>query len=158
MAKLLALDLSTHTGWARFNGRAPPRFGTIVLEGPDMPWKHGQFLVWLEDAYFREPFEALAWERPLKLPTDDVPLLVWLIGLVGIASAFAGKHKLRWCDVDVKEAKKALTNKQNATKEEMLWHAERGLGWQVRDHHQADAGAVGGVAYGRLFPKQGAIL
>lgn len=152
--RLLFLDFSTAVGFARFVGRARPRFGTLHLQGPDLTWKLGQFQVWLEDQYAVDPFDALAWERPLLTPTDTVDLLELLYGGVGICRGFAGKHKVRWCEVSVTDAKIAITGNGRAKKEEMLYAANRTLNWRVSNHHEADAGAGGVVAYERLWPKQ----
>lgn len=154
--RLLALDLSSAVGFARFSGRARPRFGTLVLEGPDLAWKIGRFGDWLDDQHTVDPFDALAWERPLIVPTDTVDLLELLYGLVGVCYAFAGsdRHRMPWREVDVPTAKKALTGKAKATKDDMLYAARRTFNWEVHSHHEADAGAVGGVAYEQLWPKQ----
>ena len=41
-------------------------------------------------------------------------------------------------------------------KDDMLYHARRRMNGPVTTHHEADAGAVGLVAYSRLFPKRAA--
>lgn len=160
MAKLLALDLSTNVGWAAFTERGErPSFGTVVLTGGDLSYKLGQFDVWLEDRFSVDPFEALAWERPLLMPSDTVDLLQLLYGLVGICFAFVGRRRqldkifMPWREIDVPTAKLALTGNAKANKDEMLYAARRGLNWEVRTHHEADAGAVGGVAYEQIWPK-----
>ncbi|CAB4167603.1 hypothetical protein UFOVP860_32 [uncultured Caudovirales phage] len=161
MAKLLSLDLSTAVGWAKFAERGErPRFGTLLLVGGDLPQKLGQFDVWLEDQYAVDPFEALAWERPLITPTDTVPLLELLYGLVGICHAFVGRRRILdkifmpWREIDVPTAKLALTGNAKADKDAMLFAARRQLNWEVSTHHEADAGAVGGVAYEQIWPKR----
>jgi Holliday junction resolvasome RuvABC endonuclease subunit len=153
MNRLLALDLSTSVGWSRPQPPGRPRFGTVVLEGPDLAWKLGLLLRWLDDQYMVDPFDAIAWERPLLTPTDTVDLLELLYGCAGVCYAFAGKHKLPWREVSVEDVKKGLTGKPRAKKEEMLYAARRTLNWPVNNHHEADAGAVGVIAYARLWPK-----
>lgn len=150
--RLKALDLSTNVGHARLLKGTRPRFGTYLLTGPDLAWKLGGFQVWLEEQYTVDPFDALAWERPLIAPTDTVDLLELLYGLCGVCYAFVGKRRMPWREVTVVEAKLALTGKAKATKDEMLYAARRVVNWQVSDHHQADAGAVGVVAYEQLWP------
>lgn len=159
MYRLLSLDLSTSVGHGRLQRGTQPRFGTLLLEGPDLTFKCGQLLLWLDDQYAVEPFDALAWERPLITPTDTVDLLELLYGLVGVCYAFVGLLRSRgisiaWDEVDVPTAKKALTGKAKATKDEMLYAARRTAGWDVRTHHEADAGAVGVVADARIWPKR----
>ena len=154
MTKLLALDLSTSVGCGWFGERGSrPRFDTLRLEGADLSRKLGQFLVWLEDQFAVDPFEALAWERPILTPKDTVDLLELLYGLAGVCYAFVGKHKLPWREVAVPTAKLALTGKSKADKDEMLYAARRTLNLEVHNHHEADAAAVGGVAYEQLWPK-----
>lgn len=158
MYRLLSLDLSGNVGHARLERGVVPRFDTLVLEGPDLTFKCGQLLRFLYDEYEREPFDALAWERPLITPTDTVDLLELLYGLVGVCYAFIGMMRekgitIAWHEVDVPTAKKALTGKAKATKDEMLFAARRTAGWDVRTHHEADAGAVGVVADAAIWPK-----
>lgn len=157
MRKLLALDLSGAVGasWLTTAG-GRPRFDTVYLRGPDLAWRLGQFLVWLEEQYMVDPFDGLAWERPKLMPTDTVDLLELLYGLSGICYGFAGKRKLPWCEVSVEDAKIAITGKGKATKEEMVHAANRTLNWRVSTHHEADAGAVGAVAIERLWPDEAA--
>lgn len=155
MHRLKALDLSTNVGHARLTtdgGR--PRLGTLVLEGPDLSYKLGQFSGWLDDQHAVDPFDALAWERPLLLPTDTVDLLELLYGLAGICYGFVGRRRMPWCEVTVQEAKAALTGNAKATKDQMLHAARRTLNWRAHTHHEADAGAVGVVAIGRIWPAQ----
>lgn len=153
MRRLAFLDLSTNVGLARFNDRARPRFDTLVLEGPDLSFKLGQFSLWLDDQYMVDQFDAIGWERPLLTPTDTVDLLELLYGLAGVCYAFAGRHRMPWREVSVTDAKLALTGKGKATKEEMLYAARRTMNWPVRNDHEADAGAGGVVAFERLWPK-----
>lgn len=153
MSRLLALDLSTNVGAAWMERGKRPRFATLTLTGPDLAWKLGRFLTWLDEQFAVYRFDALSWERPLLTPKDTVDLLELLYGLAGISYAFAGKHRLPWREVDVPTAKLALTGKSKATKEEMLYAARRTLNWEVTTHHEADAGAVGVVAYEQLWPK-----
>lgn len=150
--KLLSLDTSTSVGWARLQKGTRPRFGTVHLSGPDLAWKLGQFAVWLDEHYAADPFDAICWERPLLLRTDTVDKLELLFGLTGNCYAFAGRHRMPWREVSVPDVKKALTNRANATKEQMVFAAHRIAGWRVSNDHEADAGAAGLVAYARLFP------
>lgn len=161
MPKLLALDLSGTVGFAKFAERGErPRFGSLPLDGSDLPAKLGEFDVWLEDTYSVDPFEALAWERPLITPTDTVTLLELLYGLVGICHAFVGRHRrldqvfMPFHEVDVPTAKRTLTGKAKATKDEMVVAARRTFNWEVKNDHEADAGAVGLVAYELIWPKR----
>lgn len=160
MSDLLALDLSTGVGFARFRQRGKkPTFGSFELEGPDLAWKLGQFGDWLDEGYSLDPWRAMAWERPILADTDTPAKLELLYGLVGICYRFAGAraHRMPWREVTVQEVKKTMTGRSNAKKPEMI-AAARKVAWWVHNDHEADACGVGAFAYGRLFPKQGAIL
>jgi hypothetical protein len=155
--RLMSLDLATNVGHARLLRQSPPmppRFGTLKLKG-DVATKLAQFGNWLDDVYMVDPFDALAWERPLLAPTDTVDLLELLYGLVGICYAFVGKrsHPMPWREVDVQTAKIALTGDHRADKDDMERAARNVMGWRVANHHQADAGAVGLVAYEQIWPR-----
>lgn len=171
MSRLLSLDLSTNVGHARLQRGRVPVFGTLLLEGPDLTFKLGQFLCFLYDEYDREPFDGIAWERPLLVPTDTVDKLELLYGLVGVVYAFIGDMRasgvvnLAWTEVTVDDAKlelcgaltKVVGNKRRKMdKDDMLYHARRTMNWRVVTHHEADAGAVGLVGYERLWPKRAA--
>lgn len=157
--KLLALDLSGNVGVARMMRGSVPTFDTIKLEGPDLTFKIGQLLVFLFEEYDRDPFDGLAFEGAIKTDTDTVELLELLIGLCGACYAFIGLMRRRegihlaWCKVSIEDAKRALTGKARATKDEMVHAARRTMGWTVRTDHEADAGAVGLVGYQRLWPR-----
>lgn len=167
MSKLLALDIATHVGHARMERGRVPVFGTLKLEGPDLTYKCGQFLEWLHDEYDREAFDGIAYENPILTPTDTVELIKLLVGLVGIVNGFIGSLRMRgihlaWTTVTVDDAKAelcgALTKmvgekRKKMDKDDMLYHARRTMNWSVTTHHEADAGAVGLVAYSRLWPK-----
>lgn len=152
--RLLALDLSSNVGHARLVRGAeprPPRFGTLTLGG-GLERKIGAFQIWLEDQYMVDPFDALAWERPLLLPTDNVNLLELLYGLVGICYGFVHKQKLAWREVSVEQVKITLTGNARATKREMVYAAMNVANWVVHNDHEADAGAVGVWAYEQIWP------
>ncbi len=158
MYRLLALDISGTVGFGRLQRGTRARFGTLVLEGPDLTFKCGQLRDWLDDQDVVEPFDALAWERPLLTPADTVDLLELLYGCVGVCYSFVGSMRARgiplaWHEVDVPTAKKALTGKAKATKDEMLYAARRTTNWEVHNHHEADAGAGGVVADAVIWPK-----
>lgn len=167
--KLLALDLSGTVGAARLERGKVPTFQTLKLEGPDLTWQCGHLNRFLYDEYDRDPFDGIAWERPLLTDTDTVKLLELLYGLTGVVNGFIGdmRHRqivnLAWCVVTVDDAKAelcgALTKmvgekRKKMDKDDMLYHARRTMNWSVTTHHEADAGAVGICAFSRLWPKR----
>ena len=171
MPGLVALDLASNVGVARFRARGQvPTFDTIRLEGPDLTYKHGQLLSWLFDEYDREPFDGLAWERPLLASTDTVDLLELLYGLVGACTSFVGTMRrregihLKWTEVAVDDVKRALCHdlfvfderlnkRRKVDKNDMLHAARITMGWRVRTDHEADAGGVGMTAFDRFWPR-----
>jgi Holliday junction resolvasome RuvABC endonuclease subunit len=163
MARLLALDLGTRTGWALLQRGTPPSFGTLDLP----PAKEGEHQVrfamlhaWLVRMREQKGFDALAFEQPI-LPrragelATTMHTLTLLWGLAAVTQLFAGQQSLPCEAVAVRDAKKALTDKALATKDEMVVAALQVMNWKVANDHEADAGAVGLVAYERLWPRIG---
>jgi hypothetical protein len=150
---LLALDLSSNVGWAMFRSGRPPRFGTLEYGGQGKARIIGKFGDWLSDMHSVEPWQGLAWERPLLTPKDTVDKLEILYGLVGVAYAFAGsrRHPMPHLEVDVPTVKKRLTGKARAEKPEVIEACWK-LGWKVGTDHEADACGVGLCAYRRMWP------
>lgn len=152
--KLHALDISSSVGSAVMERGRVPLFQTLRLHG-DQVEMGGRLLVWLEEMHMVHRFDAIAWEQPLFVPKrDTVAKLEMLIGLAGVVTGFAGKHKLPWCKVTVQEAKQALTGRANADKDDMVAAAVSTFGWKVATDHEADAGGVGIHAMGILNPRR----
>lgn len=151
--KLHALDLSSNVGSAVMERGRVPLFQTRRLLG-DRAMMLGGFAMWLDEMHMVHGFDGVAWERPILTPKDKVDKLEILYGLVGIAYAFAGKHKLPWCEVTIQEVKQALTGRANADKDDMVAAAVSTFGWKVATDHEADAGGVGIHAMGILNPKR----
>lgn len=163
---LLALDLSSNIGWAMFNPEHDDpnrraRFGTLPYgrNEDDEGTEHiarmcGQFSNWLDERYMVDPWQAIAWEAPFLKPGDKVDKIKILIGLVGIAFAFAGsrRHPMRYLEVQPKEVKKRMTGRQDADKTDVI-KACWSVGWKVKNDHEADACGVALVAYRRIWPR-----
>lgn len=151
--KIHALDISTSVGSAIMERGSPPMLQTLRLDG-DRARMAGRLATWLDEMHMVHRFDAVAWERPLFVPKrDTIDKLEILIGLVGVAYAFAGKHSLPWCEATVQEVKAALTGSSKADKLQMIAAAMK-LGWKPADDHQADAAGVGVVAMGILNPRR----
>lgn len=150
--KIHALDLSTSVGSAIMERGRPPLLQTLRLVG-DRAHMLGTFATWLDEMHMVHQFSGVAWERPILTPKDKVDKLEILYGLVGIAYAFAGRHKLPHCEVTIQEVKFALTGRSNADKVDMVAAAMK-MGWKPATDHEADAGAVGIHAMGILNPKR----
>lgn len=161
MSRLLALDLGTRTGWALLQRGTPPRFGTLELPKANEGENQVRFAMlhaWLGRLHEQQGYEALAFEQPIlprragELATTLHTLsLLW--GLAAVTQLFAGQQDLPCEAVAVRDAKKALTDKALATKDEMVVAALKVMNWKVANDHEADAGAVGLVAYERIWPR-----
>ena len=162
---LLSLDLSSNIGWAMFNPEMDERrrvqFGTLPFGRTDteegtahIARMCGQFSNWLDERYMVDPWDAIAWEAPFLKPGDKVDKIKILIGLVGIAFAFAGsrRHPMRYLEVQPKEVKKRMTGRQDADKADVI-AACWSVGWKVKNDHEADACGVALVAYRRIWPR-----
>lgn len=165
MRGLLALDCSTHVGWAYFSASgAAPRCGTWrappawAIE--DYGGRFKAFHDWLADMLTTMQPEGLAFESPL-LPRGSMNMqttehtLRTLIGLVSVAELIAKLRDLRCFEVNVATAKKELAGSGRAEKRDMLIAATN-RGFPCADDHQADACAVGLVAMRSLWPARAA--
>jgi Holliday junction resolvasome RuvABC endonuclease subunit len=149
---LLALDLSSDVGWALMRRYEPPRFGTKHLVGSYVE-RLGLYHEWLGPFIAQHKPDGISWEGAIKKPTDKVDKLVFLYGLIGITAGFRAAWKLPFVEVPITMAKKSLTGNSYADKDLMIACAMSILKLDVEDDHQADALAVGLVAYDNLWPK-----
>lgn len=154
MPRLLALDLSTMTGFAVMERGRAPHFGTWRAP-PETVGEYGRrysaLRQWLVEMHQVHQLDGIAFEAPIMKPTDDMHMLRVLIGFAVIVEEVAGSLKLECVEVPVPTVKKALTGDAYAKKDKMIAAACR-RGWAVADDHQADAGAVGLVAFQTLWP------
>jgi Holliday junction resolvasome RuvABC endonuclease subunit len=149
---LLALDLSTNVGWCLMRRYEAPKFGTAHLSGDYMS-RLGQYHLWLASMLDEYRPNGIAWEGAIKKPTDTLDKLVFLYGLIGITAGFRVAYRLPYVEVPITMAKKVLTGNSYADKDLMIAKAMSTMNWEVEDDHQADAGAVGMVAYDNLWQK-----
>lgn len=157
---LLALDLSTSTGFALMERGKPPLLGTFLL--PKVPpgdyaRRYSALWRWLHDMRATHGFVALAWERPVVPKrkdgtTDALNELEYLITLAGICRLFAGEHHLPHTHISWQDVKIALTGSKFADKTQMIAAAMK-MGWKPADDHQADAAGVGVAAMAILNPR-----
>jgi Holliday junction resolvasome RuvABC endonuclease subunit len=162
MPRLLALDLSTNTGWALLERGEPPRFGTVKLPpaiGDDQGGRFKHLIEWLDGMQSLTGFDSLAYERPI-LPrksgdlatTMETLTLLW--GLCTIVQLYAHQNGLPCKPCPVEQAKITLTGSKHAKKEDMVRAAMGTMNWKVSNDHEADAGAVGLWAFEQLWPKR----
>jgi Holliday junction resolvasome RuvABC endonuclease subunit len=172
--RLLALDNSTHTGaafWVAPDKR--PVCWTWHLRAADKfdigtrTWQ----LMGLLDAFLdvqqaaRTPVEAIAFEEPFlpfKMSSDtfqtQVSTLKLLISLGGTVETVAKKWGIRCVEVSTQQAKIALVGYGRKPKDapptfnwkKEMRNAATRQGYTVADDNQADAIAVGKVAFRHL--------
>lgn len=165
MSKLLALDLAVEaTGWALFDGQGPPLFGTVRLnKHRDFAYAMAEFQQFLEEKFHFYCWDAMAWEKPILMPTDTPDKIAGAYGLAGVSAAFAGRRKMRWETVTVYEVKEAVCGalwkdngldgkRKMVDKADMIRCAREIWDWNVQTHHEADAGGVGLIAYEAIWP------
>lgn len=151
MPRLLAIDCSSHVGFAFFaSPTATPKLGTFKLPKSWAQENYGPrfkaFHDWLCDVVTTFEPEVLAFEGPF-LPRGSSSFsstehtLRTLIGLASIAELIANLRNLRCFEVNVSTAKKRLTGDGRAQKNDMII-AATALGYEVANDHEADAIAV----------------
>ncbi len=173
--RLLALDNSTHTGaafWAAPEVR--PVCWTWHLKRADKndvgtrTWHLMQLLDGFLDVQkaSKMPVDALAFEEPFlpfHMSSDtfqtQVSTLKLLISLGGIVETVAKKWGIRCVEVPSQDAKIALVGygrkpkdaPENFDWKKVMRNAATRAGYRVADDNQADAVAVGKVAYQHLW-------
>ena len=161
MPSVLGLDLASHTGFAVVTGMdCVPQFGW--WDAPVEPFgvykkRFSALHLWLEEMQSVHQFDGIAFECPIKKPTDKTSTLRLLMGFSCIVEEFAGIVERRrgrrfpCLEVSVQDVKKALTGNPYASKPDMK-HAATRLGWRVADADQADAGSVAFTAFANFWP------
>ena len=160
MPSLLALDASLYVGYAYFSSpNAQPKCRTWVA--PAGLWKsedYGPYFLafgdWLLEMLDVLQPEHLAFESPVVANfgpgrgTDENNLRR-LIGIVSIAELIAASNGLPCHEVHNQTAKAFMGVSRRKDKNDMIV-AVTAKGFKVADQHQADACAVGLVAYDSL--------
>lgn len=151
---LLGLDIATTTGWCAGTGACTPDFGHVDL-APTINGSRGkrfsEFNVFLRRLIRKyQPTHVLG-ERPiLPKPFFKGRTLIWptsievtsvLQGLSAVAEMVCFDAGVPYEFVNVKEVKKELTGRGDATKEQMVDVARR-AGLNVAVHDEADGIAV----------------
>jgi Holliday junction resolvasome RuvABC endonuclease subunit len=147
MPRVLALDPSTHTGFAVMEWGRSPLFGSWYAPAEPVGFyarRFSTFFHWLGEMRQVHQFDALGYEAPIMRETDNIHELRLLIGFADIIEMFAGIHGIPCREVSVQTVKLALTGDPYAKKKAMVSAACR-LGWKVANDDQADAGSVGMV-------------
>jgi Holliday junction resolvasome RuvABC endonuclease subunit len=159
MARVLAFDCSSVTGWASFaDARAYPALGHFALpSGMNYGERNLGMLVRVRLLIDRHHPDIVAFEAPIFLPRDQWHTRRLLTGLVNMVELAAAERDLRCIEVDPSVVKRVMCGPRrrvgrkfkSASKEDMVAAAE-GMGWKVANHHQADACGVAVATYGHL--------
>jgi Holliday junction resolvasome RuvABC endonuclease subunit len=167
MARVLGLDLSTHTGWCFFEAQsATPKFGTYRLPKTYLPEDYGTrcwaLMQWLDVVMIPQyrpeiialeaPFLPLGNEAkdpdPKKRFKTSAMALRLQISLAAIIETVAKKHKIRCLEIASSSAKVALAGSARLKEKKLeMVQAAWARGWEVADDHQADAIGVALVVY-----------
>jgi crossover junction endodeoxyribonuclease RuvC len=156
--RLLALDTSTHVGWALF--AHPHRvvdFDTWEMPdgntADDMGTRWLAFDFWLSGMIRNHRPLTIAFEAPISpnmpFAKSNTRTMRLLHGITVIAETVAARHGVRCIEVPNSTAKLRLVGDHRAKKPAMIAAAMR-LGHQVADDNQADAIGVALATYEHL--------
>lgn len=151
--RLLALDIATTTGWARWDsGLNRPHAGELKLKGNTEPARYAEFSSWLRAKLVADQIDHLAIEMPVPQRGGMTNLLTLqtLLGLRALAMSQAGAINIPVYEVNNQEwrqhflgqrtAPKAVPNAKRSDwwKKQCVKRCEE-LGWPVKGHNAADA-------------------
>ncbi len=147
---ILALDLSTYTGWAHGepNDTSAIRFGTVQMRGDgDTARVFANYGCWLRDFLSSGATDLVAYEAPLNLAAmatsgiSNATALVMLNGLAAATEAIArgcyGKRTIKCTPQQWRKAVLGVGRPDNPKLVSKTW--ARSLGWMVKNDHEADA-------------------
>lgn len=141
---ILALDLSSRTGWA-YGGKedAAPLCGVWVLAPGELGKMLASFENELEDAIVFHKPSLIMVEAPLP-PTAVSNANVWRqqLGLAALAEATAYRHDIRFREMAASTIRREILGTarfpNGNAKTAVLTHCQN-RGWPVPDHNAADA-------------------
>ena len=155
--KLLALDLSSHTGFAVGEHDAIPRFGTwhLAKTGEDVGRFIGNYDDQLNAAIDLEHPDRLVFEAPLMLGGGDTNLTTTrkLMGLASHTEFVCHVRGIVCREANVSTVKKFWAGTGRAKKPDMIAAARR-WGHDVKDDNQADALGVWSYQVHAIYPDQ----
>ena len=149
MIKVLALDTSTHTGWAIGDGLSKPEFGTLHLRGW-RPGSIGQAYVQLFDFITKvladNVFTHVIVERPLTVHAHaydkgkNADLAAALLGFVAVAECATVRMGVKFnIESPATIRKHFIGHGRHPDPKVAVMARCRQLGWKVTDDNQADA-------------------
>lgn len=140
---ILALDMSSTKIGACYDGR---ELETITLKGSDIAGRCAQAAAWIAGRVRGSDIDIVVIESPVG---RFASALIPQCRVAGAVLAVLNYESVAWCEVSPAQAKKALTGKGVATKEQMIQAAQHSMtacGWVPRlpaiNEHEADAYAL----------------
>lgn len=172
--RILALDLSTDSGWALGDAESPPRLGTYrcskLFAEDQLGDRWVQFERWLGDMLLVLKPDLVGFEAPIIVgggkgttrPTN-VETVRFLLGLATIAELVPTRMSIACEDAHIQQVRKHFCGHGFAKKDDVRAMCFR-RGVMVADHNQADAVAILSflqhchgcpAPWARELPKQG---
>lgn len=165
MSNVLALDLSSHTGFA-IGGENDPAPLTGVWHLPSISHQdtHGQAFakLWLhlDEIHLAKPVSVLIFESTLSTyahtfgsAQKDAELARGLIGLGCVAETWGVVRNCEVFEADVQTVRKHFTGMGRPPHPKIaVMKRCRLLGWEVKDDNAADAAAVWSYEMSHRFP------
>lgn len=159
MQRGLALDISTYTGAAFDKAPGRPAFATFRVPNVDDPDDFGTryvaFSDWLAEMITVIKPDWGAFEAPLPQRGNNLltnfRTVRLLGGLVAHAEAEFVRAGIPCGEENVSTIKKHLTGNGRAQKPEIMARC-RQLGWEIKNDHEADAGALWAFVHCKLNP------
>ena len=154
---VLALDIATATGAAWDGPDGQPVFATHRAPDLGLGLKCKSFAGWLDETIMVVGPDLVAVEAPL-MRTHNVKLRSsietdrLLITLAGMAHYVAACSGLAVVEKNVQEVKAYFVGGRHVDKPAMIARA-RLLGWNVRNDHEADAGALWALVRSQRDPQ-----
>ncbi|GLK86661.1 hypothetical protein [Ancylobacter defluvii] len=150
---VLALDLSTNTGWAAGDPAGTPRFGTHTLPstGDDVGRYLAKHREWLTAFIQVERPQFVVYEAPILPAQTTKATAIKLMSLAGLTELICRDLEVRCFEAHLQSIKKFLAGSGRATKPDMIAAARR-YGFDVRNDNEADAIGIWGHAVMHRFP------
>jgi len=142
--QILALDISTHCGWALGRGWEQPRFGVQHLPSSgdgEFGRTYFAFHQWLCDMLTMHSPDRLVFEAPLSSHGAGQNAARLSLGLAAIAEMVAHIRSVPSNEVAVNTVRLHFCGDGHAKKDDVGFEC-RQRGWMVADHNAADACAV----------------
>ena len=141
--RILALDLSTHTGWCVGDSADRPTYGTKHLKthGESIGPLAVEFHRWLRRLVEDEKPELIAFEAPILAKRTKLHIIRMLTGLAYHTEFMAEYLDVRCREVDLWTIKRFWTGNAKAEKIDMVRAAQM-YGYDPQDDNAADAIAL----------------